>query len=121
MERTRDLLVEQNIEHRVVDVWIKSDSKLADISRALICIENVVELFAVIGRRIHDLTALKVEANIVKYRSLIECWRIKMDNAVDRFPDGSGKAFAIGDISFTGAWDDGDVPDAEFQIGVLVR
>ena len=104
-----------------VDERIKPDSKFADISCTRISIEDVVEFFGVICRCLHYLTVLKSETDITKYRALIERRCIKMDNAIDRLADGSGKALSIGDIPFTSAGYDGNVLDAKFQICASVQ
>ena len=68
VERAGDFFVEQNIAHRLEDVRIKAERKFADVTRARIGIENLIQLFGLIARRFDDFSVAKIEPNVVESR-----------------------------------------------------
>ena len=83
VKRACNLLIEQDIQHRICNVRIECDRKLSDIARAFVGIKDSVKSFGVIRRCLNDFTTFKSESDVRKGCSLIDCRCIEMDCAVD--------------------------------------
>ena len=104
MEAAGDLLVEQNVLHRVGDVRVKADGELADVARAFIGVEDLVELLAVaLARGFDDLAVLEDEADVLEALAVVDGGRVVLQHAVDTVADGRGEAFAVGDVLLAAA------------------
>ena len=104
MEAAGDLLVEQNVLHRVGDVRVKADGELADVARAFIGVEDLVELLAVaLTRGFDDLAVLEDEADVLEALAVVDGGRVVLQHAVDTVAHGRGEALAVGDVVFAAA------------------
>src|SRR5204863_6485400 len=83
MKRTGDLLVEKNVAHRFQDVGIKSERKLADVARARVGVEELIELVGLIADCFHDLAFFKIEPDAVEWKVLINRGRVEGDVTFD--------------------------------------
>ena len=61
MKRFGDLLVKQDVEHRLGNVGVKADRKLADEPRPLIRIEDFVEVRGVRATRLNDVSVCELK------------------------------------------------------------
>ena len=65
MKRSGDLLVKQDVEHRLCDVGVKPERKLADEPRPVIRIEDFVEVLGVRTARLNDLSVYEFKPYVV--------------------------------------------------------
>ena len=98
VQRTANLLIEQNIAHWVHHKRIHAQRKLADIPRSLIRIQNLIQPLRVITGRLDHFAVLQRQLHILKLRTRIQCGRIKLNRAVAGFLGGTGKHLPIGNI-----------------------
>src|SRR5581483_12095291 len=85
VEAAGDLFVEEDILHRLEDIRVEGDGPLADVARALIGVQDLVEPGRLAAcRRLDNLAVLKNQPDIVKNGSPIERLAVKLDGAVDR-------------------------------------
>src|SRR4029077_18146071 len=71
MKRAGDFLIKQNVAHRLEDAGIKAEREFADVTRAGIGVENLVQLFRLIACRSNDLAALEFEPDPVEGGPLV--------------------------------------------------
>ena len=117
MKAAGDLLVEQNVLHCVGDVRVKADGELADVARAFIGVEDLVELLAVaLARGFDDLAVLEDQADVLEALAVVDGGRVVLQHAVDTVAYGRGEALAVGDVLLAAAGNDADVFDGKCQI-----
>ena len=77
MEAAGDLLVKQNVLHRVGDMRVKADGELADVARAFIGVKDLVELLAVaLTGGFDDLAILEDEADVLEALAVVDGGRV---------------------------------------------
>ena len=119
VERSRDLLVEEDVLHRVGDVRVEADGELADVARALVGVEDLVELLAVaLAGGLDDLAVLEDEADVLEALAVVDGGSVVLEHAVDAVAHGRGEALAVGDVVLAAAGDDADALDREGQVGL---
>ena len=64
MKRTGNFFVEQNVAHRMQDVRIKAEREFADVTRAGVGIENIVQLLGLIARRFDNFSVFEFQPDI---------------------------------------------------------
>ncbi len=80
------------------DVRVESQRKFADVTRALVRVENLVEFFRFLACRIDNLPVLKFKANSIETNALVNTRDIEGNITLNRISDGSGEDFAIRNI-----------------------
>src|SRR5215208_1714939 len=81
---------------------MKPERELADIARAAVLIEYLLQLgLLVTTQRIYELSIVKFKANVFERYSVIDRWYIKPNAPVDRFPHRCCKNFAVWDVVTT--------------------
>src|SRR3981081_803719 len=96
---------------------MECERETADIACSRVRIEDVVQLFRLVARRLNNLPATEVESNSVEARALINRRGVETDVSLDRVFHGSGKNLAIGNIAVATANNRRNSLDAEAQIG----
>src|SRR5436190_13756317 len=99
------------------DERIEPERKLADVTRPRIGIENLVQLLGVVARRLHDFPILKLEADAVESRALINARRIEKHVPLDRVLHRATEDLAVRNVAIAAADHRTDSFDAETQIG----
>ena len=94
-----NFLVEQNIAHRNVHVGVNAYSELADVTRALIGIENLVDLLGVIGSSLDDLAVIEHEPHVFVLKPLLHRRSVVGNNAVYAVFYGCGINLAVGNVA----------------------
>ena len=79
-----DLLVEEDVAHRVLDLRIEADGEFADVARAGVAIEDLVDGLGVVGRGLDDLALLEFKADVVEGDALVDGRGVVADHALDR-------------------------------------
>src|SRR5439155_21838792 len=95
---------------------VKAEREFADVTAAGVGIENIVQFFGLVARRLNNLSVLEFETDIVKTCALINCRRIKGDKAVDSVAHRSRKNFSVRNVPVATADDGWDFFNAESQI-----
>lgn len=84
MEGAGNLLIEQGILHDTVDEGIDTQSEFAGVSGALVHVEDLVELVgSCLTGRVHNLTTLELESDVIEEQSPLEGGGVEGDVAVD--------------------------------------
>ena len=117
VQRAANFFIEQNIAHRVHHIRIEPERKLADVARAGIGIENLVEAFGVAAGSLDDFAVLEFQLHVFKLGACVERRCVVLKRAVDGIFYGARKHFAIGNVAIARARDGGHPFDAETQIG----
>ena len=89
MDGSGDLLIEEDVAHRVHDIGIYTESEFADITCAFVCIEDMVDAFGIVCRCFDDLAVFKEQADLLELKALINAGRVIGDTAVDAVADGT--------------------------------
>ena len=118
MERARDLFIKQNITHRLKNVWIKTNRKLADIARTSIRIKNLVQALCIAAVCVHDLTLFKFQVDPIEGDALINRRRIISNFAFDRILNRAREDLTIRYIVRATTSDRADALDRETQIRI---
>ena len=114
MERARDLLVEQRVLHRMQNVRIVAERPLAEIARAFIGVQNLVELGRVrSGFSLDDLAFLHRQLDLLKLDALVQRHAVVSNHAFHALSDRCGVAFAVRDVALAVATDRADACDRE--------
>src|SRR5581483_4817860 len=79
VQRTGDLLIEQNVAHRIENVRIETKRELADVTRARIGIEDFIQLFRIAGSRFDDFASLELQMDILELGSRINRGGVESD------------------------------------------
>src|SRR5437667_3438522 len=116
MKRTGNLFVEKNISHRLENVRIESERKLADVASSGVGIEDLVEFLGLVACRLDNFALAEIEANPVKGDALVNCWRVKCDMAFHRIFHWRCEHFTIRNIPVPSANDCWNSFDAKSQI-----
>src|ERR1041384_59764 len=98
-------------------VRIEAERELADVARAWIGIENLVQLLGVVARRLHHFPVLEFQPDIVEPRSLINARRVESDVSLDGILYRTTKDFAVRNVAVAAADYGADALDAEAQFG----
>src|SRR5207248_2991249 len=61
MKRTGDFFIEKDITHRLKNVRVKPERKLADVARARVRVQDLVELLRFVAARFLDFALLEIE------------------------------------------------------------
>ena len=117
MEGAGDLLIEEDIHHRLEHLRVEADGELSDVARALVAVEDRVDLLGMVGGGLDDLTLAELEDNIVKDSSLVEARGVDAEGPLDGVLHRGGENLSVGNVVLPGAADCGDVLHREFQIG----
>src|SRR5688572_12233460 len=93
MEGSGDLLVEEDVAHRVRDVRIKANGEFPDVARACVGIENLVQALRIVGGGLDDSALLENEPDVVERRAEIDGRRVVLDDAFDAVLHGAREHF----------------------------
>src|SRR5688572_15844060 len=118
VEAAGDLFVEEDVLHRLHHVRVETERPFADVARALVGVENLIELLRVrvaVGRRGDDLPALKFQADAVEDRAAIHRFAVVLDHAVHAVANRARIALAVRNIPLAPATHRADSFDAEVQ------
>ena len=74
VKRAGDLLVEQDIEHRVQDAWIEGDGEFSDVARTVVRVEDFFDALLGACGHVFDPTVFEVEHNVIEHDAVIEAW-----------------------------------------------
>ena len=117
MEGALYLLVKQGILHRFGNEGVDADGKLADIARAFVRIEDLVELLGKAAGGFHDFALFKYQAHVFMRQSLVERGGIVLQHTLYAVADGRGVDLTVGYVEETVAFD-GRLPfDGKAQVG----
>ena len=116
VEATGNLLVEEDIPHRLLDFRIEADGELPDVARSGIGIEDLVDRLGIVGGRLDDFSFLEFQFHVVEGDPLVDRGGIVADHAFDGILDGSGEAFSVGNIVSSPTGNSGESLDAETQV-----
>ncbi len=84
MEGDGDLFVEEGTLHNTVDEGIDTQSEFAGVWCALVQIDDLVELVgSCMTGRVHNLTALELESDVIEEESSLEGGSVEGDMPVD--------------------------------------
>src|SRR6266550_467221 len=72
---------------------IKAERELADVTGAGVGIENIIQFLGLVACSLDNLSVLEFQPDMVKTCALINCRRVKGDEAVDRVAHRSRKNF----------------------------
>src|SRR3954471_14132765 len=98
------------------DEWIESKGELADVARAGIGIENLVQLLSVVAGGFDDLPILELEPNAVEPGSLVNAGRIEEHVTLDRVLDWATENLAVWNVAVAAADNRADIFDAKPQV-----
>ncbi|MNN66743.1 hypothetical protein D3C81_1823350 [compost metagenome] len=93
-----DLLIKQNILHRMQNIRIKADGKFTDMSCTLIRIQNIVQALRIIACCLNDFPVLKGEFDVLKSNPIVQCRGIVADRSVDRIANRGTVNFTVRNI-----------------------
>ncbi|MNM54985.1 hypothetical protein D3C81_661150 [compost metagenome] len=116
MQAAGDLLVEQDVLHRMQDVRIEANGKLADVSSPFVRIQDFIHAFCIVACRFDDFAVLEAELDILERDPIIQCCRIVADRTVYSIANRSGIDLAVRNILLSGAFDGRNVLDREVQV-----
>ena len=114
-----DLLVEENVAHRIHDIGVYAEGKFADIACAIVRIKDVVDALVVVCCCFDDFAVLEEQADILKLKALIDAWGVVSNAAVDAVADGGCINFAVRDVAVTCAGDCFLSLDGEGDVSIL--
>src|SRR5437762_14165935 len=95
---------------------IKAEREFANVTGADVGIENIVQFLGLVARSLDNLSVLEFQPDMVKTCALINCRRVKGDEAVDRVAHRSRKNFPVRNISIAAADDGRNFFNAESQV-----
>ena len=70
MERAGNLLIEENVAHRLENMGVEAQGELPNVARTRVAIENLVQALRVVARGLDDLALLEELCQMVKDTSL---------------------------------------------------
>lgn len=116
-----DFFVEQDAAGGVFDVRIEVDGELADVARARVGIQHLIQHGRPFRRfGVRGLDAAIFERQLDEREPLaVVVGGAELDRAVDRFFDRGGVALAVWDVVFAGAGCGAESVDAQREVGVL--
>ena len=86
------------------------------MARALVCVQDRVHLFRVVGGRLDHLTAFKAQAEVFKLETLIQARRVEANLPLDAVLDWCGENFAVWDVAIARAGDGWQTLDGKAQL-----
>src|SRR5690606_26905245 len=98
VEAARDLLVEEDVAHGLLDLRIEANGKLADVAGALVGVEDFVDGLGVVGRRLVDLALTELEFDVVGGDTLVDRGGVVADDALYRIPHRGGETSPVWDV-----------------------
>ena len=116
MERAGNLLIEENVAHRLENMGVEAQGELPDVARTRVAIENLVQPLGIIPRRLHHPALPEHESDMVERGAQIDRRCIILDDPVDAVLDRTGEHLAIGDVAQAAAFLRPDALDREVQI-----
>ena len=66
MQRPGDLLIEEDVAHRVEDVGIEAEGEFARVARSGVGVENRIQAFGVVARGGGNLPVFELQADILE-------------------------------------------------------
>src|SRR5713101_1572270 len=117
MKRACDLLIEQDVPHRLQNARIKPKRKFADVTRARIGIENLVQLFCFVACRIDNLSVFELETDGIETDALINTRRVERYMTLYGIFHRAAKNFAIGNIAIATTDHGWNSLDTETEVG----
>ena len=119
MQGAGDLLIEQDVAHRVQDEGIEPEAELADGPGSGIHIEDLVELAlgAALTGGLDDTTLLQFQTDALELGARVQGGRVEGDHAVGRLERWAAEALAIGNVAQALAGLSSDVLDGEGEVG----
>ena len=82
---------------------IEPERKLADVTRARIGIEDLVELLGIVARRFHHFSIFELESDAVETGPLINGRRVEQDMALDGVFHRATENFAVRNVAVAAA------------------
>src|ERR1043165_5191310 len=98
------------------DERIEAERELADVARARIGIENLVQLLGVVAGCFDDLPVLELQPNAVEPGSLVNAGGVEEDVALNRIPDRTTENFPVRNVAIAATDNGADILDAEAQV-----
>jgi hypothetical protein len=116
VQRAGDFLVEQDVAHRIQNVRIEAERKFADVTRAGVRVQNLIQPLRVVRRGLDDFAVLEFQPDVFKLRARIKRRRVELDDAVHGIFHRAGKHFAVGNVAVALAHLRADALDAEVKV-----
>ena len=118
MEGAGDLLVEEDVLHRLQDVGVEAERELADVAGALDRYrESRSACFGWLPVASTILPSRKSSRMPIEGRALIERRGVEIDVPCDGILHRAGKNFAVGNVALAAAGNGADALDTETQVG----
>ena len=116
-----NLFIEQGISHGFFNEGVDPDGELPDVAGAVICIEDVIDFFCIVGGGADDFAILEFQNDGFVSKSLVDSRCVIRDCAINRGFDGSGIDLAVGKVHGAVALDGADAFDREGEIGAWAQ
>src|SRR5215211_4736078 len=120
MDRSADLLVEQDLAGPGGDPVVGADAELAEPAGALVGVEHLdQELLALLGAGVDDLAALEPEADARDLTARIARRQVEGDLALGGVLDRTGEELAVGHVVLAVGGNEGPALDPEPQVSAV--
>ncbi|MPN18024.1 hypothetical protein SDC9_165382 [bioreactor metagenome] len=118
MERSADLLVIERAANRFCHRVIDADREFAQIARALVRVQHLVESGGVpVAARFDDTPVLEDQTRVVKALAIAHGGGVILNDAVRALAYRRRINLSVGDIQLSVAGDDGNILDGKGQVG----
>lgn len=117
VERAGNLLIEEDVAHRLGDQRVHAESEFAEVASAFIGVEDLVD-FAVLARSrgFNDATVFDAESDGFKRNALVNRRRVVLDGTVDTVANRGRVDFAVREVTLADARHGRDALDGEAEV-----